>query len=493
VPTWEGGRAIATVALLIEHEEGHLFPTFRLARQLAARGHDIVYLTLADGVEILRAQGFAARTILSEVFPPGSMRTLRTGSGAGSPTGEPGDGLAPGNGAAAGAGGVPVDSAAAGAGGVPGNGGAAGAGGIPGGAAAAGGGPGFAFGRPGPESPYARSWRGLLDGGAALDATMGEVRPDLLILTSFYLPHALVMRARYRMPVMLLTPLLRSEPKTAYATAVGRLLMHAGEARRRFAALMAGGRAALPAADLAQRILAQVLRMRELILCPVDLELPELRRDGEPEVHYVEPMVDLARSTDRPLDAGALDPARRLLYVSMGSQGHMLSRETMTQLLRAVAAAFAARPEWQVVIATGGWIDPAAVPPPPGGLTVAWAPQLQLLGRAAVAVTHGGLGSVKECICSGVPMVVLPAVNDQPANARRIAHHRLGVAGEIAQASPASIAALVAAADEPAVRQSVTQMQQRFLAADRAAPAVHLVEELLAAAAAPGASGPGAR
>lgn len=67
----------ATIAFLIEHEEGHLNPTFRLARRLAARGHRVVYLGLADGAGFVRAQGFEFIPILEEVFPRGTMRTLR--------------------------------------------------------------------------------------------------------------------------------------------------------------------------------------------------------------------------------------------------------------------------------------------------------------------------------------------------------------------------------------------------------------------------------
>jgi UDP:flavonoid glycosyltransferase YjiC (YdhE family) len=46
---------MSSIAFLIEHEEGHLNPTFQLARRLAARGHRIVYLGLADGAGAGRA------------------------------------------------------------------------------------------------------------------------------------------------------------------------------------------------------------------------------------------------------------------------------------------------------------------------------------------------------------------------------------------------------------------------------------------------------
>jgi zeaxanthin glucosyltransferase len=423
---------IATIAFLIEHEEGHLHPTFRLARKLAVRGHRIVYLGLADGADLVRGQGFEFVPILEEVFPPGTIRTLR----AMARTGEAAGGTAE------------IDAAS----------------------------------RAGPGSIYARSWRGIL-GDEALDRTICALRPDLFILTSFYAPHALVLRHRYHLPIVLLTTILRTFPKSEYAAELGRLLLFSGEAAKQFSALVAGEGQAVRAAALAPRILAQVLRMRELILCPRELELPGQSHDGEPEVRYVEPMVDLERRAEGAFPREALDPSRRLLYISLGSQSHRLGLERATGFLRAAAEAFRHRPEWQVVLSTGALLDPAEISMPPGGIATSWAPQLELLGRAAVMVTHAGLGTVKECILCGVPMVVFPIDNDQPGNARRVVHHGLGVGGDLRSFSAGSIAALVEQADRPAVRDNMDRMQRCFLDAENAATAVGLIEELLAPAA----------
>jgi zeaxanthin glucosyltransferase len=429
--------AIATIAFFIEHEEGHLNPTFRLARRLAVRGHRVVYLGLADGAEFVRGQGFEFVTILAGTFPRGTLRTLREKA---------------------------REEGAAGAGGR-----------------------GAEIGdasRPGPESAYARTWRGLLDGGADLDRAVRGVQPDLFVLTGGFVPHALVLRALFRRPVALLTLSLRTVPKSEYAMAMGRLLMHAGPAQERFAALLAAADpppqgAAPAAARLAPRLLAQVLRMRELIFCPSELELPGRSWEREPEVFYVEPNIDLERRTEGAFPWEALDPSRRLLYASLGSQSYWMGREKATAFLGAVAAAFAERPGWQVVLSTGGLLGEGEIPVSPGTVVTAWAPQLDLLDRTAVAVTHGGLGTVKECIVRGVPMVVFPVINDQPDNARRIVHHGLGASGDLGSFSAASIAALVEQADRPAVRDNVERMRQTFRAVEDSGIGVRRIEELL--------------
>jgi MGT family glycosyltransferase len=418
---------MSRIAFLIEHEEGHLLPTFRLARRLAARGHEVVYLGLADGGGFVRAQGFELVPILEDLFPRGTLQTLRE--------------------AARGEGQAGIMNAALSV---------------------------------GPGSVYTRTWQGLIAGGGGLDEVIHGVRPDLFILTSFYAPHALVLRNRYGLPAVLLTPLLRNFPKSEYAVKIRGMLKQDAETTRRFVELMQSRTPGLGPADLATRLLAQVLKTRELILCPADLELPERRHDREPEVFYVEPTVDLERRGDDTFPWERLDPQRKLLYVSLGSQSFQAGRERVASFLATVVAAFYSRPDWQLVLSTGSLFDPAEVPAPPGGIVASWVPQLAVLDRAAVAVTHGGLGSVKECIVRGVPMVVFPFTNDQPDNALRIAHHRLGTSGDLRETSAAGLLSLVEEADRPEVRQSVAEMRRRFLAAEEEGAAVRLIEEVLA-------------
>jgi MGT family glycosyltransferase len=421
---------MATIAFLIEHEEGHLNPTFRLARRLAARDHRVVYLGLADGGDFVRAQGFEFIPILEEVFPRGTLRTLREMMR-----------TAP-------AATVEERSAEI--------------------AAAL---------QTVRETPYARTWKGLLDAGPELDRTVEALRPDLFVLTSLFVPHALVLRSRFRRPVVLLTPLLRTAPKSEYAAEVIRLMMEIGETKERIGALLPPSPPSPRALGLTQRLLVQILRMRELILCPADFELPGKSWEGEPEVYYVEPTVDLERRAEGAFPWEALDPARRLVYVSLGSQSHRAGAGRVKAFLHAAAAAFAERPEWQVVISTGGLLEPGEIAP--GGIVTGWAPQLDLLDRAAVMVTHGGMGTVKECIVRGVPMVVFPIDHDQPDNARRVVHHGLGVSGDLAGASAGDIAALVEQADRPAVRESMARMRRRFLDVEGSGIGVRLIEQLL--------------
>ena len=53
-------------------------------------------------------------------------------------------------------------------------------------------------------------------------------------------------------------------------------------------------------------------------------------------------------------------------------------------------------------------------------------PQVAVLKQANLFITHGGMNSVSEAMVSGVPMLVIPFVSDQPVNARQVEKLGLG-------------------------------------------------------------------
>ena len=73
--------------------------------------------------------------------------------------------------------------------------------------------------------------------------------------------------------------------------------------------------------------------------------------------------------------------------------------------------------------------SPESLGPLPGNvIAAAYAPQLELLEKASLTLTHGGLNTVLDSLSCGVPMVLVPLTYEQPAIAARVA--RVG-AGEI--------------------------------------------------------------
>jgi MGT family glycosyltransferase len=83
--------------------------------------------------------------------------------------------------------------------------------------------------------------------------------------------------------------------------------------------------------------------------------------------------------------------------------------------------------DFQVVLSVGHNIDPENLGPIPSNtIVVRSAPQIDLLKRAALCITHAGLNTTLESLANGVPMVAIPIAYDQPGLAARIAHHGTG-------------------------------------------------------------------
>jgi zeaxanthin glucosyltransferase len=157
-------------------------------------------------------------------------------------------------------------------------------------------------------------------------------------------------------------------------------------------------------------------------------------------------------------EGAALDLAgdRPLVFMSLGSQIYHQPR-----FFEVVAAASHGQP-WQLVLAMGELAGKLTLP---GDVrTVAYAPQLALLQRARVMVTHGGANSVMEALAHGVPLLVSPICNDQPHNARFVAAAGAGFSCDLATEGPDAVRALLTSlcADGPerAVAQRIAQSYQ---------------------------------
>jgi MGT family glycosyltransferase len=100
-------------------------------------------------------------------------------------------------------------------------------------------------------------------------------------------------------------------------------------------------------------------------------------------------------------------------------------------LLRQLVGIVADRPGWDLVVSQSGKVDATAFGPPHERVHVfSWLPQLEVLARADVAITHGGINSVDECLVHGVPMLIYcGGETDMAGTTSRVVYHGLGIAG----------------------------------------------------------------
>jgi zeaxanthin glucosyltransferase len=94
-------------------------------------------------------------------------------------------------------------------------------------------------------------------------------------------------------------------------------------------------------------------------------------------------------------------------------------------------------------------------------------PMIQLLPRAAAAIIHGGFGSLKECIVSQTPMLIIPFRYDQPSNAVNAEAAGIGLALSPRRATADRIRGLlVRLFNEPCFRAALSTVRKKAMEQD---------------------------
>ncbi|MEZ0094201.1 macrolide family glycosyltransferase [Streptacidiphilus sp. EB129] len=135
----------------------------------------------------------------------------------------------------------------------------------------------------------------------------------------------------------------------------------------------------------------------------------------------------------------------------------------------------------RVVVAVGDGVDPDDLGPPPADVEVhRFVPQLQVLPHADLFITHAGMGSTMEALYHGVPMLAVPQMAEEQANADRIAELGIGrtLAPEGLTAAVLRSAVQQLLADE-AVRRRAAALRDETRSAGGAAAAADAIEARL--------------
>jgi zeaxanthin glucosyltransferase len=111
-----------------------------------------------------------------------------------------------------------------------------------------------------------------------------------------------------------------------------------------------------------------------------------------------------------------------IVYASMGTV-----QNGNPQIFRTIADAVSKHKGLQLVLAIGNVLRTEQIEPVPNNaIVVNNAPQLELLKKASVCITHAGFNTVLEALTEGVPQIAIPVTNEQPGIAARIAAKKTG-------------------------------------------------------------------
>jgi MGT family glycosyltransferase len=210
------------------------------------------------------------------------------------------------------------------------------------------------------------------------------------------------------------------------------------------------------------------------------LNLVFTTRDLQPDTpildetfHFVGPSIDPeTRGEAFPFDTLGPGP---LIYISMGTV-----HATRPELFKACFEAFGGVAA-QFVMTVGRLSDADLGPVPANFVVRASVPQLEVLQRAQVFVTHAGINSVHEALYYGVPMILIPHQFEQLLNARCVAARGAGIVlDDRVRRKPVTPGRLREALDamlsEPRYRASTNELQQSMRSSGGYREAADLLE-----------------
>lgn len=167
-----------------------------------------------------------------------------------------------------------------------------------------------------------------------------------------------------------------------------------------------------------------------LILCPEELEI-EGYRIQDPRVRYCNPSLPpTGQKESGDEECGhwqKMDPSRAFVYCSFGTQG--ASYDDIRRVLRVVIQAGKRLSGIPILISSPSISLESLELDEPLAASVefrSWVPQAEVLRRARLMVSHGGLGGIKEAIAAGVPSLIIPFSHDQPMNGLRVCSRGIG-------------------------------------------------------------------
>lgn len=170
---------------------------------------------------------------------------------------------------------------------------------------------------------------------------------------------------------------------------------------------------------------------------------------------------------------------RPLIYASLGT-----FQNGSESIFRTIAQACAGL-DAQLLISLGGGLDPARLGRLPGDpLVVRYAPQLDILKRATLVITHAGMNTVLESLAEGVPLVAIPLGNDQPGVAARLKARGAGmVVSRHSLSSTRLRKAVTLVLWQDRYRRAAQNLQKELRSIDGASRAAEIIEQVLRRAA----------
>ena len=196
-------------------------------------------------------------------------------------------------------------------------------------------------------------------------------------------------------------------------------------------------RQALPKLPALQRLRRQLVKIygrgvfqgNSIFPCKGDFNIVYTSREFQPDTpfiddsfHFVGPSILATTRKETSFPWDLLDSGCAKIYLSLGT----LYNDNI-DFYHTVFKAFSDH-RAQFILSVGRLIDIRDLGLIPANFIIqSSVPQLELLQKVDLFITHGGMNSVNESLNYGVPLVIVPQQIEQAFNGRQVAHQGAGV------------------------------------------------------------------
>ena len=211
--------------------------------------------------------------------------------------------------------------------------------------------------------------------------------------------------------------------------------------------------------------------LAEIAQIPAEFDFPN--RQLHDRFHYAAPFHSLEsrNSTEFPWDKIRNDVP--IIYASMGT-----IQNRLRHVFEVVAEACESLPV-QLVISLGGGARTEEFTKLAGDpVVVHYAPQLEILQRSSVCITHAGMNTTLECLTHGTPMLAIPVTNDQPGVSTRIEFRQAGIRMQLKKLDVREVRRnLERLLDDPMFLTTAKSLEAKLASISGPATAANIIEE----------------
>lgn len=226
------------------------------------------------------------------------------------------------------------------------------------------------------------------------------------------------------------------------------------------------------------------------IISPKAFDFPQPETD---KVYRIGPLVNINREKKIELPRYSVlmrrisqienNEERKVIYVSMGTVSNY-DIKRCTKFLKRIVEVVRLNPQHLFVLSSGKFFDVSCLLLLPDNLMVfETVPQVDLLQKCDIMITHGGMNSITECVFTETPMLVYPLSRkwDQPGNSARVVYHNIGLRGRIERDSAKTISKKITklVKEYTFYKENIVKMKELFEMHNNSTQIVDIISQII--------------